>query len=62
MPAVEDFAATPQGVGAADMGARAFGEWFGDEERLREERLQLLRARQHDRIRRQLRIFLGGSP
>ncbi len=61
MPAVEDFVAAPQGVGAADMGARAFGEWFGHVERLGEERLQLPRAIDKDRITGQLRMILRHS-
>ena len=54
MPAVEDFAAAPQGVDAADVRARPLGERLGDVERLREERLQLPRAIDQDNIRRQL--------
>jgi len=61
MPAVEDFVAAPQGVGAADIGARAFGVRFGHVERLGEERLQFIRSRQRKRIRRQFRILLGGT-
>jgi hypothetical protein len=44
MLAVEDFTAAPQGIGAADMAARAFVERSSHVERLGEERLQLPRA------------------
>ena len=59
MRTLEDFAGAPQG--ARNMGAWAFGERFGHEAGLEEERPQLSRAIDRDRITRQLRMILRHS-
>ena len=53
MRTLEDFAGAPQG--ARNMGAWAFGERFGHEAGLEEERPQLSRAIDRDRITRMAR-------